>query len=109
MKTYTPEPWHFEKHNKQLAFESGGPGNSTYYEQVPIVLIVAESNADPRVRTCIAQLDQSTHMESNARLIAAAPELLEACKAALRLDYMQEHNALANQLREAVAKAEGTK
>ena len=34
-------------------------------------------------------------------------ELLAACKAALRLDYFQEHNALAAQVKAAVAKAEG--
>lgn len=37
---------------------------------------------------------------------SAAPDLLEACKAALRLDYLQEHNAIADQLRAAIAKAE---
>lgn len=46
-------------------------------------------------------------MLANARLIAAAPDLLEACKAVLRLDYLQEHNALAQQVKSAIAKAEG--
>ena len=44
---------------------------------------------------------------ANARLIAAAPELLEALEAACRLDYFNEHNALASQARAAIAKATG--
>lgn len=47
-------------------------------------------------------------INANARLIAAAPELLEACKAVSRLDYLQEHNALAAQVKAAIQKAEGT-
>ena len=57
----------------------------------------------------VARTVNNAHIEArnaNARLIAAAPELLEACKSALRLDYMQEHNALADQLSAAIAKAE---
>ena len=45
--------------------------------------------------------------EANARLIAAAPELLAACRAAMRLDYFHEHSALVEQMRSAIAKAEG--
>lgn len=41
------------------------------------------------------------------RLIAAAPELYEALKAVSRLDYLQEHNALAEKVRAALKKAEG--
>lgn len=48
-------------------------------------------------------------IESNARLIAAAPELLAALEAALRLDYFNEHNQLADMARKAVANAKGTK
>ena len=45
--------------------------------------------------------------QANARLIAAAPELLGALEAACRLDYFNEHNALAKQARSAIAKAKG--
>ena len=57
-------------------------------------------------------------MVANARLIAAAPELLSACREALRsLDALSESatdgfpkdNRAANMLRAAIAKAEGTK
>lgn len=43
--------------------------------------------------------------EAHGKLIAAAPCLLEACQAAMRLDYFREHNALADQMRAAIARA----
>ncbi|REK40908.1 MAG: hypothetical protein DWQ20_00845 [Actinobacteria bacterium] len=47
-------------------------------------------------------------VEANARLIAASPALLEACKAALsRLEsFNQEHNATGQLLMDAIALAE---
>lgn len=48
-------------------------------------------------------------MDANARLIAAAPELLEACKAAeanLSPEYASDHLVM-RLLRVAIAKAEG--
>jgi hypothetical protein len=44
-------------------------------------------------------------MEANARLIAAAPELLEACKQALRRTSMSD--GLREEIEAAIAKAEG--
>lgn len=41
---------------------------------------------------------------ANARLIAAAPDLLAALEAVSRLDYLNEHNALAEQVRQAIAR-----
>lgn len=50
--------------------------------------------------------------EANAELVIRAvnshQELLEALKAVSRLDYLQEHNALARQVKSAIAKAEGS-
>lgn len=51
----------------------------------------------------------SSKIAANAQLIASAPELLAALEAALRLDYFNEHNQLADMARKAVAKAKGTK
>ena len=78
MKTtqHTPGPWHLEKHSKIVWQDSGGPGNETYATQHPIILIVHEQLGDPRLRTCVAQLDNSTEAEGNARLITASPDLL---------------------------------
>lgn len=45
--------------------------------------------------------------QSNARLIASAPDLLEALKAVSKLDYLQEHNALALKVKSAIDRAEG--
>ena len=59
-------------------------------------------------RVCV--VEGSPELEgpaANARLIAAAPELLEACKAVMRLDYLHEHNALAKQVEAAIRKAQG--
>lgn len=80
---HTPGPWHVERHQKIVWQDSGGPGNCTYATQYPILLIVHEQLGDPRLRTCVAQLDNSTESDANSDVIAAAPDLLEACEAAL--------------------------
>lgn len=79
---HTPGPWHIEKHNKIVWQDSGGPGNETYATTVPMILIVHEQLDDPRLRTCVAQLDNSNEAEGNAKLIASAPELLNALELA---------------------------
>lgn len=63
----------------------------------------------------VAKAYRRHEVEANARLIAAAPTLYLACKAALdRLDYLQQlwgaegvTTGLADMLRSAVARAEG--
>ncbi len=45
--------------------------------------------------------------KANAKLFAAAPELLAALQAVSRLDYLNEHNALAEQVHIAIAAAGG--
>lgn len=61
----------------------------------------------------IADFDWNTPSENaaNAEFAARAcnshQELLEALKAVSRLDYLQEHNALARQVKSAIAKAQG--
>ena len=44
---------------------------------------------------------------ANARLLAAAPELLEACKAMLAADDELDYPVVVKQARAAIAKAEG--
>lgn len=46
-------------------------------------------------------------MLANARLIAAAPDLLTLCETCLRVLYEDEHPNLRQALREAIAKARG--
>lgn len=56
---------------------------------------------------CVAEV---VHGEANARLIAAAPELLEACQAALSYGNQgdhPEHGSVNTMLRSAIAKAKG--
>ncbi len=54
------------------------------------------------------QGDTPSEAEANARLIAAAPELLEACRDAVRVAYEAEMGAdWVAQMRKAIAKAEG--
>lgn len=69
----TPGPWHTEVHQKQLAH---APENT-----FPVVLVVAEEDNDPRLRTAIAEVPSG--LKSDAQLIAAAPDLLDACIALL--------------------------
>lgn len=77
----TPGPWHVEKDWKTVWQDTGGPGNAEYAKQFPIWLIVNEQPNDPRLRTCVAQLDNSTEVEANAKAISALPDLIEALNA----------------------------
>ena len=87
---HTPGPW--DIHVGNLGADARG--------QQQMVMICSE---DMRIATMFSVQDR----DANARLIAAAPELLEACKAAMRLDYFREHSALALQVQAAIKKAEG--
>ncbi len=54
------------------------------------------------------ELWRGTHTREDAALVAAAPDLLAACKAALeRIDGMNESMGVVDELRAAIAKAEG--
>lgn len=71
--------WHTEKHQRFIPHESGGPGGSFEGVNSWFWLIVHEDESQPQLRTPIAEVTISTEDEAHARLIAAAPELLEAC------------------------------
>lgn len=87
--SHTPGPWFFD-------LNTGGLDYSIY-----------ESAANSVERDYYSGALAEVNSESNARLIAAAPELLEACK--LMVDDQSPENHLHNleMLRLAIAKAEG--
>lgn len=66
---HTPAPWTFERH----------PSGSQYFGNI----IGHYTPGIIRTITCQLRYGTPEEQEANARLIAAAPELLEACKAAL--------------------------
>ena len=97
--THTPGPWHVagDAVYSGTRTEKGGWVNS---EQV-----------FPRYVEDPAS-DTFQRLEANARLIAAAPELLEACEAAFMQfehngDEAPEDRAILDQLQHAIAKARG--
>ncbi len=93
--THTPGPWKFECSETHPSSEYGQP---PHFDPA---FVVAGNQDIPVMR------------DDDARLIAAAPELLEACKAALA--HIDEHGvadyiadaAVAEILRDAISKAEG--
>ena len=91
--SHTPGPWNIEEYNNQTL--EIWPQQQNGYG-------------------CIAKIDklfgQFTDSQANARLIAAAPELLEALKAAsILLDKKPDNFMMAVELivNQAIAKAEG--
>ena len=82
--SYTPEPWTYQRTAaRDYLIFSGGFAVATVY---------------PTMRA-------GTTFDHDARLIAAAPSLLAACKAVL--EYIAEDHPAANQLEEAIDQAEG--
>lgn len=87
---HTPGPWHVSRSSRYVRYRL--PGSDTGYN-----LADCDMGAPP------------TEMFANARLIAAAPELLAACEAAeanLSPLYCSEHLVM-KLLRAAIAKATG--
>ena len=87
-QTYTPGPWGIEKWDRACLIISG-----------QAIIAPAPDSASREER------------EANARLIAAAPELLEACKEALVIAKHLKHDAdswlYVELAKKAIAKAEG--
>jgi len=94
MKTkHTPGPWKINQRNSQGDIEIIAP-NENYKDGG----FIAELSCD----------DKNT--SANARLISAAPELLEACKfvlSNLQVSRLPQFRAETEILAEAIAKAEG--
>ena len=84
MKTHTPSPWHYET----------GDDGAVIYTGFTIAKIPIDGS----------------DWQSNAHLIAAAPDLLAALEAALTaVEYYHEHegcDAMLDQARAAIAKAQ---
>ncbi len=88
MNNHTPGPWRPERREPFV-----GNGKVSWY-------VDAQHTTVARVST------PSRHAEANARLIAAAPELLTACVAALA-HHQGGHSEIGQALRAAIDKAEG--
>ena len=87
--THTPGPW--MRHDYRV-FREG--------QQASDLTFVAQTAFNAAQRTSTA--------EANARLIAAAPDLLTACKMALNERMFKDWPEVATALIAAIAKAEGT-
>lgn len=94
---HTPGEWRIDNNGSIL-----GPSNGT---SSPIICIMSAWFRDHRNQGHVSQDKQ----EANARLIAAAPDLLEACKAMLEgvANWYPSAMPLKIQIQEAVKKAEG--
>lgn len=101
---HTPGPWTVGT-SRALAYDSRG---DVCDERIYI-------SPDPKISAnMICQVGglRDRNTEANARLISAAPELLEACKAALKIIEAEQeacgiYTAHTNIIRAAIAKAEG--
>lgn len=87
MSNHTPGPWHVTAMHKGIRPSFRSPGENGGFA-------ICEMYADGR------------DVVANARLIAAAPELLEACEACLARDDIAD-DELGVILRAAIAKARG--
>ena len=100
---HTPGPWEMKRLGSRL-FVEGWPDNGKAKERAEMALCCEIQGMQD---DCLRPVEFH-----NARLIAAAPELLEACKAAIAaldehcLTY-DEQDAINGQLRAAIAKAQG--
>jgi hypothetical protein len=112
MSKHTPGPWEYDRmllpqraKDRRCGFVVNGPDTK---EELPTRV------CDMRVP---AGIDGFGEGEANARLIAAAPELLEACEAMLKCSPMQQGerngaimgmiSGAIDKAREAIAKAKG--
>jgi hypothetical protein len=83
MNQHTPGPWHVQKYSKDKLFVNAE------YAQVAHVL-------HTETRGLVTTIEQRT---ANARLIAAAPKLLEACEQAVQFvaKYTADHESVIGQ------------
>lgn len=91
--THTPGPWAVDDDRDRIYIRPDGTG--WLLAVVPRDLFMAQQK-------------QEWSIEANARLIAAAPDLLTACKVALNDRMFKDWPTIAPILIAAIAKAEGT-
>lgn len=100
----------YEKHWRtpaQSAQHTPGPLMVAEAKGTLCAFRIVEANERQRTVAFVAHSGSNSQDRANSDLFAAAPELLDALKAVSRLDYLNEHNVLANQVRSAIDKAEG--
>jgi hypothetical protein len=89
MKTqHTPGPWSLADHSTVIVSATGLP-------------VCTVESPDPNIK----RDERFRIQEANARLIAAAPEMLDACKAALAACEIEFPGSTTGLLRAAIAKA----
>jgi hypothetical protein len=92
--THTPGPWRIEERNGMAANQYGRFNVSASHYSRPGVI---------DGRDCVVEVRD----EANARLIAAAPDLLEALKNLVAFLDDQDNFKFTEEARAAIAKAEG--
>lgn len=97
MSNHTPGPWVIRFGGNPLSDD----GFTVASTNAADVRVVAEC------WPCTCSMEDRKTLAANVRLIAAAPELLEACKAAMA-DDMNDAARVIAMLEAAIAKAEGT-
>ena len=100
MSKHTPAPWDIVRSIKEFVSKEQGGGKK-------ITIHSGQGSNRKRIAT-ITSLDNLSESEANARLIASAPELLDACKVALKslTDYKKSEYSQ-SVLEQAIAKATG--
>ncbi len=94
---HTPGPWYMEANEAELYYEVNG-------EMQKMIAIGTAKDESPILAYVPTTWDED---KANARLIAAAPELLEACKGVMdMLDGEFPGHPMSERVRKAIAKAE---
>lgn len=108
MSKHTPGPW---KHRKAGSAIHGEPGHEERFEYPAHIVSVIKDGQGRKVTRFVAECSSTTlPNEENARLISAAPDLLEALRDVLEdIDNLDMRNVLVARARTAIAKAEATK
>lgn len=83
------------------------PGPWKFHKQARTIAIYRSDNADTIANVPISAVVDNTRREHDARLIAAAPDLLEALIGCLECEFSVTDKAAINKARDAIAKATG--